>query len=303
MSVRRPSVDEISSAAAHFGLTLNAEDREEFAGLVDGALGSHTAWVLGGYADSTAAGTGAALLDVGQIAAHLRACTTAKVQAGFHAIGDGAVTAVVEAFRQVAAELGVAAVAACGHRVEHVEMIAPEQSAELGNLAVIASVQPQFDALWGGADGMYAARLGAERAAAMNPFARMAADGMSLAVGSDAPVTPMQPWDAVRAAIDHRTTGSGVSARAAFTAATRGAWRAGGRRDGLAGTLVPGAPASYAVWETGELVVASSAGSVQRWSMDPRSRVPALPDLSDGSANPVCLRTVRDGVTIYERDA
>lgn len=41
MSVRRPSVDEISSAAAHFGLTLNAEDREEFAGLVDGALGSY----------------------------------------------------------------------------------------------------------------------------------------------------------------------------------------------------------------------------------------------------------------------
>ncbi len=268
---------------------------------VDGALGSHTAWVTDGYADSDAAGTGRAFLTVDQIADHLRACTAAKIQAGFHAIGDGAVSAVAEAFRQVADELGVAAIASCGHRIEHVEMISAEQSAQLGGLAVIASVQPQFDARWGGADSMYATRLGAERAARMNPFAMMAADGLSLAIGSDAPVTAMRPWDAVRAAIHHQTSGSGVSARGAFTAATRGAWRAGGRRDGLAGTLVAGAPASYAVWETGELVVASASGSVQRWSMDPRSRVPALPDLSDAENNPVCLRTVRDGVTIYER--
>lgn len=268
---------------------------------VDGALGSHTAWVTGGYADSADAGTGRAYLSVAEIADHLRACTTAKIQAGFHAIGDGAISAVAEAFRQVADELGGAAIATCGHRIEHVEMISAEQSAFLGGLAVIASVQPQFDALWGGEDGMYATRLGAERAAAMNPFARMAADGMTLAVGSDAPVTPMRPWDSVRAAIAHRTEGSGVSARGAFTAATRGAWRAGGRREGLAGTLVAGAPASYAIWETGELVVASASGSVQRWSMDPRSRVPALPDLSDPAVNPVCLETVRDGVTIYKR--
>lgn len=268
---------------------------------VDGALGSHTAWVTGGYADSAEAGEGQAFLTVGQIAAHLRACTTAKIQAGFHAIGDGAISAVTEAFRLVAAELGGPAIASCGHRIEHVEMITPEQSAFLGGLAVVASVQPQFDALWGGPAGMYASRLGAERAAAMNPYARMAADGMTLAIGSDAPVTPMQPWDAVRAAIGHQTEGSGVSARGAFTAATRGAWRAGGHRDGLAGTLVAGAPASYAIWETGELVVASASGSVQRWSMDPRSRVPALPDLSDPAVNPVCLETVREGVTIYTR--
>ena len=268
---------------------------------VDGALGSHTAWVVDGYADSDEAGTGAAFLSVDQIADHLRACTRAGIQAGFHAIGDGAVDAVCEAFKRVADELGVPAIASRGHRVEHVEMISAEQSAQLGSLAVIASIQPQFDALWGGADGMYAARLGANRASRMNPFARLASDGMTLAIGSDAPVTRMRPWDAVRAAIQHQTPGSGLSARGAFTAATRGAWRAGGQRDGLAGTLVAGAPATYAVWETGELVVAAAAGSVQRWSLDPRSRVPALPDLSDAALNPVCLRTVRDGVTIYER--
>ena len=79
-----------------------------------------------------------------------------------------------------------------------------------------------------------------------------------------------------------------MSARAAFAAATRGAWRAGGVRDGVTGTLVPGAPASYAVWDVpgglGRLEVAAPADTVQRWSTDPRSRVPALPAARPGCA-------------------
>ena len=38
-------------------------------------------------------------------------------------------------------------------------------------------------------------------------------------------------------------------------------------------------PASYAVWETGDLDVSAPADAVQRWSTDPRSRVPELPRL------------------------
>ncbi len=40
-------------------------------------------------------------------------------------------------------------------------MVTPEQAARLGAWGVIASVQPNFDALWGGDSGMYAQRLGA----------------------------------------------------------------------------------------------------------------------------------------------
>ncbi|MGP8847078.1 amidohydrolase family protein, partial [Enterobacter hormaechei] len=92
--------------------------------------------------------------------------------------------------------------------------------------------------------GMYAQRLGVARAAGLNPFALLASQGVPLAFGSDSPVTDMNPWAAVRAATRHQTPGSAISARAAFAAATRGAWRAGGVRDGLMGTLVPGAPAT-----------------------------------------------------------
>lgn len=264
---------------------------------VDGSIGSHTAWLRDSYADEP--GTGISYLDAPDIAAHVRACTEAGVQAGFHAIGDGALEAVMAGFGQVVAELGGPAVAARGHRVEHAELLDAAHIQALASWGVIASVQPAFDLAWGGPDGMYAERLGPTRAAALNPFAAMAAAGVSLAIGSDAPVTALDPWAAVRAAVHHRTPGHGLSPRAAFAAATRGAWRAGGVRDGVAGTLVPGAPASYAVWEAGELVVAAPTDSVQRWSTDPRSRVPGLPSLTPDAALPRCLRTVHDGATIY----
>ena len=178
-------------------------------------------------------------------------------------------------------------------------MVTPEHAAVLGARGIVASVQPVFDAYWGGENGMYATRLGADRARALNPLALLASAGVSLALGSDSPVTPLDPWAGIRAAVHHRTAGSAISPRAAFAAATRGAWRAGGVRDGVAGTLVAGAPASYAVWDVDELVVSAPKDSVQRWSTDPRSRVPALPRLDDAARAPRCLRTVHRGVTVF----
>ncbi len=93
-----------------------------------------------------------------------------------------------------------------------------------------------------------------------------------------------------------------MSPRAAFTAHTRGGWRAAGVDDGLTGTLVPGAPATYAVWRAEELVVGAADSRVQRWSTDPRSRVPALPVLEAGAALPTCLRTVLGGQIIFDRE-
>jgi predicted amidohydrolase YtcJ len=180
-------------------------------------------------------------------------------------------------------------------------MIDEAGAAQLGRYGVVASVQPAFDALWGGTSDMYARRLGSERGSRLNPFSVLSANGLLLAMGSDAPVTAVDPWAAIRAAVHHRTEGFGISPRAAFTAHTRGGWRAAGVDDGLTGTLVPGAPATYAVWDAGELVTAQADSRVQRWSTDPRSGVPALPDVSPGAALPRCLRTVLRGTTIYTR--
>ena len=267
---------------------------------VDGAFGSHTAWLTAPYTDRRDC-CGTSYLTVEEITAHVRACTVAGVQAGFHVIGDAAAAAVTAAFAAVADDLGGPAVAARGHRLEHAETLTVAQAAQLGRWGVIASMQPVFDALWGGPDGMYVTRLGADRAAGLNNFAGIASTGMSLAFGSDSPVTAARPWSMLRAAVHHHTAGSGISPRAAFAAATRGAWRAGGVRDGLAGTLDPGAPASYAVWEAGELVISAPKDSVQRWSTDPRSRVAPLPDLEPGTDDPVLVRSVHRGRIVYDR--
>lgn len=289
----------VSSVAAARAL-MDATGVRGLAGdlFVDGALGSRTAWLCEPYTDVPGR-TGTSYLDSAAIAEHLTACTEAGISAGFHVIGDAAVAAAVEAFGVVVERFGAPAVARCGHRLEHVEMVSAEQAADLGRWGVVASMQPGFDARWGGADGMYARRLGAERAARLNPLALLASAGVPLAFGSDTPVTSMDPWSWVRAASHHHTPGSAISPRAAFAAATRGAWRAGGVRDGVSGTLVPGAPASYVIWETGELDVTAPADSVQRWSTDPRSRVPALPRLEPGEPLPRCRATVHRGVVIH----
>ncbi|MDF3288797.1 amidohydrolase [Streptomyces silvisoli] len=264
----------------------------------DGALGSHTACLHQPYADADHT-TGSAYLTAEQIAQHVGACTEAGMQAGFHAIGDAAITAVIAGVRAAAERLGIDRVRAARHRVEHAEMLDQDTIAAFADLGLVASVQPAFDATWGGAEGMYAARLGAERARTLNPYAAMLRAGVPLALGSDSPVTPLDPWGTVRAAAFHRTPEHRVSVRAAFTAHTRGGWRAARRDD--AGVLVPGAPADYAVWRAGELVVQAPDERVANWSTDPRSGTPGLPDLTPGEPLPRCVRTVVGGRTVFER--
>ncbi|NMO00012.1 amidohydrolase family protein [Gordonia sp. TBRC 11910] len=264
---------------------------------VDGSLGSRTALLSEPYADDLGT-SGVEFLDAEQIYTHLRACTDAGVQAGFHVIGDRAMAGVVDALDRLAAQLPTASIAKCAHRVEHAEMVTAAQAATLARCGVIASMQPAFDAAWGGPGALYRTRLG-DRADGLNDFAMLAKTGVALSFSSDAPVTQVDPWATVRAAVHHHTSTSAVSARAAFAACTRGGWRAAGINDGMTGTLVPGAPAHYAVWEVEDFVVAGSDEKVQRWSTDPRSRVPSLPDVAPGATLPTCVATVSAGRAIF----
>jgi predicted amidohydrolase YtcJ len=242
---------------------------------VDGSLGSRTAALRAPYADAPGC-TGNRYLDAAAICAHVTACTEAGTQAGFHVIGDAAADALLAGLEAAAAAASPTAVRAAGHRVEHLEMVDPTQARRLAELGVVASVQPLFDAYWGGPDGMYAARLGKARAHGMNPFAGLQDAGVVLALGSDAPVTPVDPWAAVRAAAEHRTPASALTPAHALAAHIVGGYRAAGDRSPLAGRLLPGAPASYAIWD--------GAGPL------------------DGDArNPTCLRTVHRGVVLHDR--
>jgi predicted amidohydrolase YtcJ len=224
----------------------------------DGAFGSHTAALSEPYSDRPET-SGALRFDTAALVDHVRRCTLAGVQAGFHCIGDAAVHQVLDAVGAVVDELGTAAVRSCRHRLEHLEMADSDALGRMRAWGMVASVQPAFDAAWGGPSAMYAERLGAERAAGCNPFADLADTGVALALGSDAPVTPLDPWGGVHAAVDHRTPGSGLRPFDAFDAATHGGWYAV-RREHPVGPLAVGAPADLALWATGNTLSAVLSG-------------------------------------------
>ncbi|QCB93604.1 amidohydrolase [Cellulomonas shaoxiangyii] len=264
---------------------------------VDGAIGSRTAALRHPYADAPGT-SGHLYLSAEEIANHITAVTRAGTHAALHVIGDRGLDEVLLGLRAAADVEGTAAVAGAGHRLEHAEMVDAPSLAQIVLLGLRLSVQPAFDAAWGGPDGMYAARLGRGRAAALNPFADLAAAGVPLALGSDAPVTPVDPWAGVRAAAQHHQVDQRISVRAAFRAATRGGWRLAHLDHTGAGELRVGAPAHLAVWRAEHLVV--QAARTSSWSADPRAGSPLLPDLSPGAPAPRCLRTVRAGVVLHD---
>ncbi len=211
---------------------------------LDGSIGSHTAAVSAGYRD--AAGHGELFHDDDRVAAYFTAWTAAGRGAGVHAIGDVAIEQALRGLEHAAREHGADAVRRCRHRVEHVELTRPDHPSRLAALGVVASVQPVFDALWGGADQLYARRFGPEAALASNPFSALAQAGVPLAFGSDSTVTPLDPWGAVVAAERH-LGGAGLSRAAAFAAHTTGG-RFVGEQDDV-GALTAGARADLAVWD------------------------------------------------------
>jgi predicted amidohydrolase YtcJ len=253
----------------------------------DGALGSQTAHLREPYLDRADAGCGHGYVTAEQVAAHLVDCAGHDMQGGFHAIGDAAITTVMTGFALAAETLGVERVRAGRHRVEHAEILDKALIAAFVEYGVVASVQPAFDRLWGGEHAMYAQRLGITRSLASNPIGALAGVGVTLAFGSDSPVTPLDPWGTIRAAMNHHNPAQRIGIKAGFAAHTRGGWRAVRHDD--RGVLVPGAPATFAVWSVpADAAIVDPAG---------RTRLPSLE-----STAPTAVRTVAHGVDIFNAE-
>lgn len=126
---------------------------------------------------------------------------------------------------------------------------------------------------------MYETRLGDRRARSANPFGSMLAHGIRVALGSDSPVTPFDPWATVRAAVGHHDPSQRLDVATAFDAHTAGGWAAA-REDG-GGRLGSGAAATFSVWDA------------------PALRDDGLPEVGHDVALPRCRLTLRDGVTMF----
>jgi predicted amidohydrolase YtcJ len=139
------------------------------------------------------------------------------------------------------------------HRLEHFEMASPDQVERAAALGLAISIQPAFDALWGGPGRLYELRLGEERSWAMNPFATLVSRGLEVGAGSDSPVAPLDPMLAVWALEQHHDPSQRMSREQAVRLHTVGAARLAHLEK--KGRLEPGSAADLAAYEEDPLEV------------------------------------------------
>ncbi len=191
----------------------------------DGALGSRGAALHEDYADDP--GNQGLLLDAPEaLAARVAAVAAAGLQPAVHAIGDRAVTVVLDALDAAARGADVAALRP---RVEHLQLVLPRHLPRLARLGVVASMQPTHVV----SDGPWlAARLGAgtDRLRGACAWRTLAAAGVPLAFGSDFPVEGADPRAGLAAAETRAAPGGPpfqpeerLSREEAIAAFTRGA--------------------------------------------------------------------------------
>ena len=166
----------------------------------DGALGSRGAALLADYSDEPGK-RGLLVTPPERLAEIALAARRAGWQLWIHAIGDRGNRVALDAYEKAATALPAAPAGAERPRIEHAQVIAPEDFARFARLSVIASIQPVHatsDMRWA------EDRIGPERIAGAYAWRRLLQAGVRLAGGSDAPVETESPLEGVYAAVTRR---------------------------------------------------------------------------------------------------
>jgi predicted amidohydrolase YtcJ len=224
---------------------------------LDGSFGSHTAWMRERFTSQPPSGssdTGISYRTDEQVHDFFRRAQEKGMQVGVHAIGDAAIDQAIRAWGLVAEDFGVEAVRRFRHRIEHFECSGDANIDAAAHLGLAASVQPAFDAFWGGRDGLYSERIGRDRARLMNRFKTMIRAGITLGGGSDSTVTPLDPFLQMHALRRHHVERERLDAHAALWVMTRGVARLA-PTEGNRGAIEPGAWAEFALVDRDPLAV------------------------------------------------
>lgn len=153
---------------------------------VDGSLGGWTAALRQPYSDKPVKGI--LRHDRKSLRQILEMCSEEGLQPAFHAIGDEAISAVLDAVEDVGGCERV--------RVEHASVMDDEMIKRAARLGIILSVQPMFAV----SDTWVGRRLG-DRAWMCYRFRSMLSSGCILSCGSDAPVESVNPFEGLWAAV------------------------------------------------------------------------------------------------------
>jgi predicted amidohydrolase YtcJ len=174
---------------------------------MDGALGPHTAAMFQPYIGEDD-NRGILNMDGEELFEHGRKAAQVGLALTVHAIGDRANHEVLNAYEQLRSYERENHLPALRHRIEHVQVLHPDDAARLGTLNVIASMQPihatsdmlMADAFWG------------ERSRLAYALKTQLDHGARLALGSDAPVESPNPFLGLYAAATRRRADGSPSA-------------------------------------------------------------------------------------------
>ena len=233
-------LDDVLSRGLRSGDPLDGDPRLTMGPLKiisDGSLNTRTAWCCEPYAQKAVPGAeeGQPNQTPEELRALLARAAAGGLHVAVHAIGDRAVAEALAAFEETGARGGI----------EHVQLTTRDDVRRMAALGVRASVQPAhlLD------DRDVTERLWPGRSERCFPLRWMIDEGVDVAMGSDAPVSPLDPWLAVAAAI-HRSGDEreawhpeqSITAREALAASTDG-W----------GTVAVGHPADLVLLDADPL--------------------------------------------------
>lgn len=189
------TLDDVVAAGLRTGDRLADDPRLTMGALKiisDGSLNTRTAWCCEPYGDAhhLEHPSGQPNLSGTELRDLLARAHAGGLEVATHAIGDAAVREALAAYAETGAR----------GSVEHAQMVRRDDVRRMAGLGVRASVQPAHllddrdvtDRIWG------------TRSERSFTFRWMLDDGVELALGSDAPVSPLDPWLAMAAAV-HRS--------------------------------------------------------------------------------------------------
>jgi len=221
----------------------------------DGALGSQTALCFNTYTGSKD-NYGMEVTPVKEMRHIVKEAARLGLPCAIHAIGDRAVSNVLDAFEQ-SPPLSSGA----RHRIEHLQLMRRKDIARLKRLNVVASMQPSHCP----ADMVMVRRYWGKRGANAYIFRTLLDRGIDLAFGSDAPIEPIDPIAGVAHAVRRAHPGSRdvfhpeqrITAAEALHGFTVGPAIAAGQSD-CRGYLMPDYPADFVILDKDITQVAPS---------------------------------------------
>ena len=227
---------------------------------IDGSIGARTAALTHPYEDG--GGDGELYHDDDELAEFFHTGHNAGLQVGVHAIGDRAIEQVLATWERVYLALDSRErrhFRARRHRVEHFVLPSAAQIERAAMLGLSVSVQPAFDRFWGQGGGLYEERLGPARAMAAHPIRTMLERGIEVGVGSDSPVTPLDPMAAIASLEGLHEPTQRLTRLEALKLHRVGSARLG-HQDAKKGVLEPGRHADFAAYDEDPLEVDSIEG-------------------------------------------